>query len=511
MQRRRSRESEERFRAIFEHSAVGVAQIDTKTGQFLRINKKFCDIVGYTRDEMTAATFMKITHPDDLKTDLDNIEKLKAGKIREFTYEKRYFRKDGSIVWVNLALSPMWDIDQKPTYHIAVIEDITERKRLESQLQQAHKMEAIGTLSGGIAHDFNNILGIIVGNTEIAMMDVPEWSPARGNLEEVRKACIRARDLVRQILAFSRMSTKELKPLRLSPIIKESLKLLRSSIPTTIEIRRNISSKSDTINADPTEINQILLNLCTNAAHAMREKGGILEVSLEDAEIDEEAVTLHHGLTPGRYIRLTVSDTGNGIEPGIMERIFDPYFTTKEVGEGTGMGLAVAQGIIKNHGGALSVKSKPGEGATFYVFLPITEIESEGELETIESLPKGNERILFVDDEKAMVDAVQPMLEHLGYKVTARTSSIEALEAFSNKQNAFDLVITDMTMPNMAGIDLTKELLKIRPDIPIILCTGYSEMIDKDKAKKLGISKFAMKPLVLSEIAVTIREVLGKK
>ena len=504
------RESEEKFRAIFEQAAVGVAQVDTETGQFLRINTRYCEIIGYTIDEMAATTFKKITHPDDLQTDLDNIERLKAGKIREFILEKRYLHKDGSIVWVNLTVPPMWDIDEKPTYHIAVVEDITERKHLESQLQQTHKMEAIGTLSGGIAHDFNNILGIIVGNTEIAMMDVPDWNPARDNLERVRKACIRARDLVRQILAFSRQSIKELKPVRLGPIIKDSLKLLRSSIPTTIEIRQNISSESDTIKGDPTQINQILLNLCTNAAHAMREKGGLLEVSLEDVEINKESAARYHELAPGRYISLSISDTGGGIDPGIIDRIFDPYFTTKEVGDGTGMGLAVAHGIIKNHGGVISVESELGEGATFHVFLPCIGVEAEREFETIETLPKGNERILLVDDEKAMVDAVQPMLEHLGYKVTARTSSVEALEAFRNSPDTFDLIITDQTMPDMTGKDLATELIQIMPDIPIILCTGFSEMIDEDIAKEMGIKAFAMKPLVMSELAKTIREVLDE-
>ena len=503
------RESEERFRAIFEQAAVGVAQVDTNTGHFLSINKRYCDIVGYTHDEMTAATYREITHPDDLQADIDNIGMLKAGKIREFTYEKRYFHKDESIVWVSLTASPLWGIDEKPTYHIAVVEDITERKLLESQLQQTHKMQAIGTLAGGIAHDFNNILGIIVGNTEIAMMDVPEPNAIRHNLEEVRKACIRARDLVRQILAFSRQSKQELNPLRLSPIIKESLKLLRSSIPSTIEIRQNISNKSDTINGDPTQINQILLNLCTNAAHAMRAKGGMLEVRLEDAELTEKAAAKYHDLKPGKYIRLIVSDTGHGIKPGIIDRIFDPYFTTKKVGEGTGIGLAVAHGIIENHGGAISVKSKPGEGATFYVFLPSTVIEAEVEFETMEEIPRGNERILFVDDEKAMVDAIQPMLERLGYKVTARTNSVEALEAFRNNPDMFDLVITDQTMPDMTGKDLAGELIQMMPDIPIILCTGFSEMMDEDVARGVGIKAFAMKPLVMGELAKTIREVLG--
>jgi signal transduction histidine kinase/ActR/RegA family two-component response regulator len=396
-----------------------------------------------------------------------------------------------------------------------VSRDITERKiaeeektKLQSQLQQVQKMESMGTLAGGIAHEFNNILGIIVGNTELAMDDVPELNPARHNLEEIRTASIRARDVVKQILAFSRQTPQEMKPVRIISIIKESLKLLRSSIPTTIEIHQNISSESDTVRADPTQINQVLINLCTNAIHAMGEKGGVLEVSLENILLDAGSATHYHDLSSGKYVRLTVNDTGHGIEPKVLKRIFDPYFTTKGVGEGSGMGLSVVHGIIKSHGGSISVSSEPGKGTVFHVLFPCIEDKPEPNVEIALEVSGGNESVLFVDDEKAMVDAIQPMLERLGYKVTARTSSIEGLEAFRANPDRFDLVITDFTMPNMTGMELAKELFKLRSDIPIILCTGYSEHINEDKAKRSGIRAFVVKPVVMDEIANTIRKVL---
>ena len=385
-----------------------------------------------------------------------------------------------------------------------------EKRRLEAQLLQAQKMESIGTLAGGIAHDFNNILGIILGNTELAMGDVPEWDSARRNLEEVYKVCLRGRDLVRQMLAFSRRNEQERYPVKIGQTVKESLKLLRSTIPTTIDIRQNISTESDLVRADATQIDQVILNLCVNAAYAMSDKGGTLEIGLEGIELGEKGATRYHELEPGRYVRLRVRDTGHGIKPEVMERIFDPYFTTKGVGEGTGMGLSLVHGIVKSHGGAVTVDSTPGKGATFDVFLPVVEGAPAPKADRVDETPTGTETILFVDDEKGMVDTVKPILERFGYEVHARTSSIEALEAFRAVPGRFDLVITDQTMPNMTGAELAKALLQIRPDIPIILCTGFSELISEEKARNMGIRAFVMKPIVMSQIARTVREVLDK-
>jgi len=412
---------------------------------------------------------------------------------------------------VNISGSRYNDHEGKPAGMLVVLRDTSDRKRLEVQLQQAQKMEAVGTLAGGIAHDFNNILGIIIGNTDIALYDMPEWNPARHNLDEIRKASFRARDLVKQILAFSRQSVQEKIPLKMSHIVNEALKMLRASLPTTIEIRQDIDPKSGTILGDPTQLHQVLMNLCTNASHAMQEEGGILGVSLVNRDIDRKEAAGYAELKPGPYIRLTVSDTGKGIDPGVIDRIFDPYFTTKGVGEGTGMGLAVIHGIVNKYGGAITVNSGVGKGTTFHLLFPRVEKEVSQEIETPSPLPRGNESILFVDDEKAVVITMQGMLENLGYRVTARTSSIETLQAFRNNPDAFDLVITDQTMPNMTGKELAKKLLQLRPGIPIILCTGYSEQIDAEKAKEMGISAFVMKPIDMSKIADTIRKVLDEK
>ncbi len=392
-------------------------------------------------------------------------------------------------------------IEQKQT--------IEEKERLEAQLRQSHKMEAIGTLAGGIAHEFNNILGIIIGNTELGIMGVPEWSPAKNCLEEIRSASLRAKDVVWNILSFTRKSVTERKPVSISPIIRDSFKLLRAIIPSPIEMLQNIACENDIIMADPTQINQVLVNLCTNSAHAMREEGGFLDVSLENVTLDENTVAQYYeDLSSGNHVKLTVKDTGHGIKPETIDRIFDPYFTTKGIGEGTGMGLAVINGIVKNHDGIINVKSEPGKGTVVEVLLPVTEAENEPEVMEPDDLPTGNEKILFVDDEESLLKMGHLMLIHLGYQVETNANPDEALELFRSKPDKFDLVITDMTMPQMTGDKLAKELMEIRPYIPIIISTGFSEKIDEYKAKEMGIHAFTMKPLVMRDLAVTVRKVL---
>jgi len=379
----------------------------------------------------------------------------------------------------------------------------------ESQLRQVMKLQAIGTLAGGIAHDFNNILFPIVGYTELTMDDVPEDSQARQNLEEILKATNRAKELVQQILTFSRQSGQERKPLKVQFLIKEALKLLRATIPSTIEIEYNVNEEYGSIMGDPTQIHQVIMNLCTNAYHAMQEKGGKLEVMLKEIDISYEKTMELVGMKIGRHLELTVKDCGHGMEPDVMERIFEPYYTTKEQGKGTGLGLSVIHGIIKNHGGDISVSSQPGKGTIFTVYLPVID-DIDVAIEPVEAAAatQGNERILLIDDEEQIIDIEQQILERLGYKVTSKTDSQEALEEFAALPNHFDLVITDMTMPKMTGDQLARKLMDIRPSIPVILCTGFNETITEEKALAMGIDKFIMKPIIKDDLARTIRTVL---
>jgi signal transduction histidine kinase len=385
--------------------------------------------------------------------------------------------------------------------------DITEQRRMEAQLRQAQKMEALGTLSGGIAHDFNNILAAVIGFTELLADHAVKGSRDAHHLTRVMEAGLRGRDLVRQMLTFSRKTEAEKKPLLLSSIVKETVKLIRAATPTTISIRVNTLSESGLILGDPTQIQQILMNLCANAAHAMREKGGVLDVELSDFSVYPSS---HDGIEPGLYMKLVVRDTGTGIAPDIIDRIFDPFFTTKKLGEGTGLGLSVVHGIVTQSKGYIIAESEPGLGSAFTVYLPKTAREPEIVAASDDALPFGTEHILFVDDEEALVEMGEDILAELGYYVTSRTSSREALALFTRDPSLFDLVITDQTMPEMTGIELAGEILAIRPDMAIIMCTGFSHLVDADIARVAGIKAFVMKPLTKREIARTIRNVLDR-
>jgi CheY-like chemotaxis protein len=349
----------------------------------------------------------------------------------------------------------------------------------------------------------------IIGYTELVLYDAEKGTLLENNLQEIYIAAKRAKDLVKQILVFARQSEEDLKPVQVDLIAKEAMKLLRSSIPTSVEIQQHIKSNA-LIMGNPTQVHQIFMNLCTNAANAMEDDGGIMEVRLTDVKLDTEFNKPHSNIEPGNYIQLSVSDTGTGIPPDVIESIFEPYFTTKASGKGTGMGLATVHGIVKSYGGEIWAESELGKGAVFTIYLPITKKRTEDKLYQPEVLPTGVERILFVDDELPIVNMNSQVLDRLGYQVTAQTSSIKALELFCSKPNDFDLVITDMTMPNMTGDKLAFELMKIRPDIPVILCTGYSKRISDTLAAEIGIKAFAYKPVVTADLAKMIRTVLDE-
>lgn len=404
-----------------------------------------------------------------------------------------------------------------------------ERKKLEEQLRHAQKMEAIGTLAGGIAHDFNNILGAVHGYTELVIEDVPQGSVAEKNLRQVLLATNRAKDMIQRILAFSRKEKKKRKWVRPADIVSESVHLLKLSLPSTIEIQTNIEDNLGAILADSTQLQQVLLNLCTNAADAMQEKGGILEIGLKEINVEPDSIiyaSKHKKHLSGRYQYITVSDTGHGMDDKTMSRIFEPYFTTKKVGEGTGMGLAVVHGIITNHGGEISVYSQPGLGTTFHIFLPVEKDGAESQLEYEEEYeeekvseainaeqvvhqPGGNQHILLVDDERQLAEMGRQMLVRLGYKVTDKTSSIEALELFRSQPEQFDILITDQTMPHMTGIQLTKEVRAIKPGIPVILFTGFSSVINEKNFGSHGIDGFLMKPVCKRELSQTLADVFA--
>jgi len=401
-----------------------------------------------------------------------------------------------------------------------VLTDITyrkeaeeERDRLEVQLRQAQKLEALGTLAGGIAHDFNNILAAIIGYTEMMLLDVTETNPMHADLQQVLKAAGRARDLVKQILVFSRMKDLHEKvPTDVAAIVCDGVRFMRGTLPSTIKIREDIACDQGMILADPGQIHQALINLCTNAAHAMEEDGGVLTVALREVKFDQEMAALHPELQAATYMRLTVKDTGHGMDSDTLERIFDPYFTTKKVGKGSGLGLAVVHGIVRRHQGAVTVYSEVGRGTTFHMYLPKleTKVQREDAGTPALAVQKGKRRVLFVDDETVLAAIGQRMLGQLGYEALVKTSSVEALETFRLQPDQFDLVITDYTMPNMTGAGLATEVLRIRPDIPIIMCTGFNEKIDEEKAGELGIAEFVLKPLSMQVLEETARRALDK-
>jgi len=511
------KQEKERFQILVEESPVGMSLIG-KDGTYKYLNPRFIELFGYTlKDIPTGREWFKKAYPDEkyrkeiISTWMEDLKEHGIGRSRPREYTVTC--KDGSKKIINFMAVTLPNQDQMVSYEDLSEIKLEERKikGLETQLRQAQKMEAIGTLAGGIAHDFNNILAAIIGYAELAKIKVPEDSEILPNLDQVLKSGNRAKTLVQQILAFSRKQELEQKPLQLKYIVKESLKFLKSTLPTDIEIKQDIAKDIGIVNADPSQMQQVIMNLCTNAGHAMQKEGGVLAVGLANVELDDIAAAQYLDIDAGTYLRLTVSDTGYGMTSDVKDRIFEPYFTTKEKGVGTGMGLSVVNGIVNSHGGTITIESEPGKGSTFHVYIPlIQEGVIKPEIDIDAPISIGNERILFIDDELALVDIGKEMLKHFGYEVTSRTSSIEALELFRTKPDRFDLVITDMTMPNMTGDKLAKELIKIRPDIPIIICTGFSERISEEKAKGMGIKAFAMKPLVMQDLAKTVRKVLDE-
>ena len=626
------RQSEQRFRSYFELPLIGIVITSTEKS-WLNVNDKACEILGYTKEELLQQTWSSMTHPDDLAADVEKFDLMLAGTIDQYTMEKRFIRKDGRIVYVDLSVGCVRMTDGSVDYVVALFNDITERiksqedllrlsavveqvheiivitdrqaviqyvnpaftkatgyssaeaigrtpallrsgkqdenfykvlwstitqgdiwrgrfinrkqngelyneeatiyplrnssgkiinyvavkrdithnLKIEQQLRQVQKMEAIGTLAGGIAHDFNNILGVIYGYAEMSMDPAETMPQISSNLQLLLNAANRAKDLIRQILTISRQTEKEALPVTISPIVKEVIKFIRASLPSTIQIKQSLSAKNDLLLADPIQIHQLLMNLCTNAGHAMKDSSGVLEITLKNVHFTDADILEHPLMRSGDYVRLSVKDTGCGIPIRNLEHIFEPYFTTKKSSEGTGLGLAVVQGIVGNCGGDIRVYSEVGKGTVFNVYLPLITRETEKKNEPVSEIPCGTEHILFVDDEISLVKTSKIILERLGYSVTGITSPEEALAAFKNTPDAFDLLITDKTMPELTGFDLVREIKSQRPELPMILCTGMSVKADIEKVQELGINGFLLKPFNKRELACIIRDVLDKK
>jgi PAS domain S-box-containing protein len=504
------KDSEEKMRLVIESAPVGIRII--QHGRHIYVNPALVRMFGY-RDagEIIGwpVALGPLFAPDASVISPEKMAANPQGKEAPSSYEGLGLKEDGA--WMEVQV---WqtEIDyQGAPATLDFILDISEAKALRSQLLHAQKMEAIGTLAGGIAHDFNNILLPILINAEMVQEDLPLDSPLRQKMGRVIKACQRAIDLVKQILAFSRHEERGLSPVSLTATIEDSLRLLRSTLPATIEIRQHLECEGDTVLADLTQIQQVLINLCTNAAHAIGDRGGVIDISLKEVDAETARFSIPQNLEPGRWLQLTVKDNGPGMDPAIMERIFDPYFTTKKPEEGTGLGLAVVHGIVKKHGGVISVDSEPGKGSVFHIFLPRAEAEAITEDASLMPLPQGRERILLVDNDPEIVATLQQLMEQLGYQVTTQTDSIEALRCFRTRPDDFDLVITDQTMPKLTGVDLAREILDLRPEIPVILCTGFSGAVSREKARVMGIREFLIKPIANRVIAETIRRALKPK
>lgn len=506
------RESEERFRQVVENIQEVFWMTDPAKSQILYISPAYEKVWGHTRESLYAEpqSWLTSIHPDDR----ERVSQAMGTRQVRGDYDETYriYRADGALRWIRDRAFPIRDQAGKVHRVVGTAEDVTEYRTLEEQFRQAQKMEAIGTLAGGIAHDFNNILAAINGYTELTRMILKEDREVRQYLGAVLQASGRATDLIRQILTFSRQGTQERRALQLRPIVAECFGLLRATIPTTIEFDLSLATDAPVVFADPTQIHQILMNLGTNAWHAMKERPGRLQVKLERWVVDEAHAAAQSQLRPGLYARISVSDTGSGMDQATLRRIFEPFFTTKAPGEGTGLGLSVVHGIMDSYDGAVTVYSQPGEGTVFHLYFPAHIGEVSADDSAAEAVPLGHgERILFVDDEDLLVRLGQKTLSALGYEVEIATLPSDALAMVRADPQRFSLVLTDHTMSGMTGLMLAKELLEIRPDLPIILMTGYTASLTPERVKAAGIRQLLLKPATLPVLAKAVRAALSDK
>ncbi len=514
------RESEEHYRLLFNsiYDFVFVHKLMTAQhpGRIIAVNDLTCQTFGYSREEFLRLPPQKLLAPESL----DHVTGLMQRIVTEknLSAEIVLRTRNGGRIPVELHAS-LIDLQEQPTV-LTIARNITDRRqaaetqaKLEAQLLQGQKMQAIGTLAGGVAHDFNNILMAIIGYTVLGRDAVPADSKASQFLQEALKACDRAKNLVEQILTFSRPGTGERRPLIVKYLLKEALDMVRGTLPDNITIHADLATEAAVL-GDSNQVYQVITNLCTNALQSMQDSGGVLEVTLREIDLEAADVAALPELRPGSHVLLTVRDTGSGIDPAVMGRIFEPYFTTRELGGGTGMGLAIVHGIVKEHGGAVTVTSSPREGTLFRIYFPRVAEQplvtaSSASIET--DLPRGSEHLLLVDDEDVLAQVFEQLLTKLGYRVTACTDGNKALKIFQANPQDFDLVITDMTMPRMTGVKLARKLLRLRPNIPIILSSGYSDLISSADAQRVGIRDFLAKPISLENLAIKVRQVLDDR
>jgi len=491
-----------------EQTSGPILIMDAK-GTVQYLNPATTNLSGFNANEVIGINMFKTVQK--LLPDIEKQVFAAINKGKSWNKTLPQIKKDGENNLIETTISPIFDESGTLTNLLSIGRDVTKENALEKQIQQTQKMESIGTLAGGIAHDFNNILAVIVGYTELSLDDDQNNPENCQSLQQILLATNRAKDLVSQILAFSRSADIEMKPVKTSLLVKETCKFLRSSLPTTIEIKKHITAGHDFIMADPTQFHQILMNLCTNAGHAMEKTGGVLEVRLEEVFLNENDLPSCPELKSGLHLQLIVKDTGHGISSKIKDHIFEPYFTTKSKGEGTGLGLAVTHGYVKEFGGNIKVTSEEGKGTTFTLLFPlIEEILTSDQIEDIEPIPTGTETIMLIDDESALVKTGKQILERLGYTVIGVTDPEEALDRFKQSKESYDLVITDKTMPKMTGFSLAREINKIRNDIPILLYTGYKEKADEAKIRAAGIRDIIIKPFNKKLISKIVRKVLDQ-
>ena len=510
------RASDERYRVLARQTGMLIYDMDLATG-VREVSGATASVMGREPEELHSLTldeYGRMIHPDDLPT-VEKATKRAIDTLGTYQYEYRLRHGDGEYRNVEDSGVVLPDEAGQARRLLGSIRDVTarvqaeaERRRLERDVQHSQKLESLGVLAGGIAHDFNNILAAIIGLTDMTLQDLEPETDSYVDLKEVLGAAHRAKELVQQILAFSRQTGEERSPLLLHVVVRECLYLLRATLPATVEIIDNVDVHSGAAEANATQIHQVVMNLCTNAAQAMKNGGGTLELRVENVEVDASMARSHAELHPGSFVRISVHDTGHGMEPAVLERIFDPFFSTKGPGEGTGMGLAVAHGIVRNHGGAIVVETRPGMGSTFHVYLPRVEADTVENAPEAEPYFGGSERVLFVDDEEAVLRFAQSALPRLGYEVVLCGSAFEALDRLKEAPDSFDLVITDQMMPKRTGIDLARDIQAVREDLPIILFTGFSYQVTDEQAEQAGIREVVLKPIITTDLAEAMRRVL---